>query len=287
METDSHSFQFKDKASFPRHSLVLLFDIEGFSRFFSQPDVEIYVPRLLNHVFRFVSLAIHGGPAPWVDTPGNWPGTQCPWPIASGGAVTWPALPAPQHSKFLGDGALYIWNIGHDKHALTPNHMQDLFFRLSVLRRSFPALVGKLADDIPVANIPLNIRFGMAAGTVYTLHYAYNARTEYMGYAINLASRLQKYCPEIGFIASARVEIPNPQLQKIGFSKVIARKLKGFPREVVIVRRAAFDQLPADRRDALFIDPEAGQAPTAAEFEMALDPAVDANRETTRGALSP
>jgi class 3 adenylate cyclase len=256
MEIDSPSFHFKPKASFPRYSLVLIFDIEGFSNFFSQPDVEHFVPRFLNHTFRFVASAIDGGPAP-----------HAPGGSESVLANDWAALPGPVHSKFMGDGALYIWEIGKDAHGMKAFQIQELFSRLSILRKAFPKYVDQWSEDIPLTNLPFNIRFGLSAGTVYRLNYAYHARSEYMGYAINLASRLQKYCPEIGFIASARVEIPSDLLKKLGYIKLVARKLKGFPREVVIVRESTYENLSKDRQQELFIDPRMEKAPGVPELQ--------------------
>lgn len=182
--------------------------------------------------------------------------------------VEWPALPGPVYSKYLGDGALYLWELGKHAQALNPAQVKDLFFRVSIIREAFPTLMKELSDEIPVADVPLNIRFGMAAGFVHSLSYAYNARSEYMGYAINLASRLQKYCPELGFISSARIEISQEQLNKIDFQKVIARRLKGFPREVVIVRKSMFASLDEETKQALFIEPAKEASPTVTEFRM-------------------
>jgi len=268
METDSHSYQFKSKAATPRHSLALIFDIEGFSHFFSQPDVELYVPRFLNYVFRTVSLAINGGSAPWLEAPGSWPETRAPWPSSP---TEWPALPAPVHSKYLGDGALYLWEIGKQANKLRETHILDLFYRISIIRKAFPTIMSQWMDEIPVANVPLNIRFGLAAGSVYRLSYAYHSRSEYMGYAINLASRLQKYCPEMGFISSARIEIPQESLEKIGYQKLVTRQLRGFPREVVIVRKSTYEQLTKERREELFIDLPSDQVPSVAEFTPIAD----------------
>lgn len=264
MESDAPTFQFRSRASNPRYSLVLIFDIEGFSHFFSQPDVEHFVPRFLNHTFRFVSTAIDGGkgPAMPVDAKGF---TRPPWPT---GPVDWPALPSPVHGKFLGDGALFIWEIGKDAKDIRNHHIRDLFYRLSVLRREFPRCVEQWSDDIPLSHVPFNIRFGLAAGTIYRLQHAYSSRIEYMGYAINLASRLQKYCPEIGFISSARIELSAEEVNRFGFIKLVARKLKGFPREVVWVRASSFERLPEERRRELFIDPRTESVPGIAGYAL-------------------
>ncbi len=42
---------FKKYAGNPEQAFVLVFDLEGFSKFFSQPDVYYYVAKYLNKTF--------------------------------------------------------------------------------------------------------------------------------------------------------------------------------------------------------------------------------------------
>jgi hypothetical protein len=73
-----------------------------------------------------------------------------------------------------------------------------------------------------------------------------------MGFCINLASRLQKYCPELGFIASARIGVRESVLKKNEYIKVIANKIKGFPKEIVIVDKREFENLDTQIQEDLF-----------------------------------
>jgi len=68
------------------------------------------------------------------------------------------------------------------------------------------------------------------------------------------SSRLQSYCPDLGFIASARIDLSQSDLSRLGFKRVIATKLKGFPREVVIVREQDYASLDDTIRDGLFAE---------------------------------
>ena len=43
--------EFKPTASLPEKALIMLFDLQGFSKFFNQPDVNDYVPKYLNVIF--------------------------------------------------------------------------------------------------------------------------------------------------------------------------------------------------------------------------------------------
>ena len=136
---------FKPRASYPEQAIVLIFDLEGFSRFFSQPDVQEYVPKFLNVVLDAVKISVDGGDAYWwLQEDGKTPEKLNP-------------LPKPIHSKFLGDGALYIWRYSDFKHF----QIVGLVNRLFNLKLWFHKIVDRAADSVPVIDIPKNIRFGI------------------------------------------------------------------------------------------------------------------------------
>ena len=227
--------QFRPMASPPQSAVVLTFDLEGFSRFYSHPDVQDYVTKYLNRILGCLSVCIHGGWAYWLE-----------------GGTQMSPLPAPVHQKFLGDGAMYLWTVP-EKHEQAPRvDMVVLLNRLWNLKNNFDQVVRACADDVPVVDLPRRIRFGLAAGSVYELSYEKGEATEYIGYCINLASRLERYCKDLGFIASARLGIPEKELDEHGYVKVIAKKLYGFPKEMVVVERKEFNQLNPGVRDDLF-----------------------------------
>src|SRR5260221_6198693 len=92
MATKSSSrIHFEAKASRAMNGIALVFDLEGFSAFFNQPDVHNYVPRYLNHVLEAVTRCYAGGDIYWADDPNG------------------EKLEAPIHQKFMGDGGLYVW----------------------------------------------------------------------------------------------------------------------------------------------------------------------------------
>jgi class 3 adenylate cyclase len=221
--------KFDPQASLPLKAVVVMADLEGFSRFFSQPDVHLYVPRFLNHIFSALNLSFTGGMVTWLDEKEATHG-----------------FPRPIHSKFQGDGALYIWEQNEDL------NMMEFFCMLDLFQRNYKKIIANCIEDIPVADVPKRIRFGVAAGSVYKLTYEDGSGTEYIGYAINLASRLQKYCREFGFIASARVDLRSKDLKELGYVRVVAKELKGFPREIVIVDKREFGALNEARKASLF-----------------------------------
>jgi class 3 adenylate cyclase len=226
---------FKPNASFPQQAIVVIFDLEGFSNFFCQPDVQQYVPKYLNHVLEVLNIVINGGENYWGnDIEGN-PGKIDP-------------LPKPIHTKFLGDGVLYIWKYDDFKQL----EIVSLINRLWNVKVFFNKVVEKAAEVVPVTDIPKRIRFGIAAGSVYKLTYQNSTKEEYIGYSINLASRLQGYCREIGFIISARVNINSSELTKHAYAKSVAKKLKGFPREIVVVDNDDYNNLDEKLKLELF-----------------------------------
>ena len=58
---------FKPKAGRATNGIAVIFDLEGFSRFFNQPDIHDYIPKYLNHVFNAVESALFGGKCYWYE----------------------------------------------------------------------------------------------------------------------------------------------------------------------------------------------------------------------------
>ena len=226
--------EFKPTASMPEKALIMLFDLQGFSKFFNQPDVNDYVPKYLNVIFEAINLCIEGGDAYWR--------------LKSLRKTPYEPLPKPIHTKYLGDGGMYIWRYED----LTKEQIIYLINRLWILANNFEKINMKANEIVPVFDTPKRIRFGIAAGSVYKLNYVHSNEEEYIGYCLNLASRLQSYCREIGFIVSARLDVSNYLLQEFDYKKVVAINIKGFPQEIVIVDRNDYDNLDPAVQNSLF-----------------------------------
>ena len=151
----------------------------------------------------------------------------------------------------MGDGAMYLW-VEDTYGAFTTTFITNLCNRLWSLKTHFKDVVIKSQDQVPVTDVPRRIRFGLARGTIYELRRKNSQQREYIGFCINLASRLQKYCPELGFIASARVGLPETKLHEHNYIKVVAKQIKGFPREIVIVDRGEFEGLSSGIKEQYF-----------------------------------
>ncbi len=231
----NETIQFDTRASRAKHAIVMIYDVAGFSKFFNQPDVHEYVPRFLNNISNVVATVIYGGKEYWTTDP-----------------TTLEPLQAPVHEKFLGDGGLYIWVPPENVKGFSEWFIANLCNRLWNVQNSYDNIRKKCAEDIPVYELPQGIRFGLARGTVYELTNRKTRQREYIGFCINLASRLQKYCSEFAFIASARMGISESLLEKHNYIKVVATKLKGFPKEIVIVDRSEYEHLSPEIREGLF-----------------------------------
>lgn len=226
------AFKHLDK---PRNGLAVIFDLQGFSKFVNQPDVHDFVPRYLNTVIASVETCIFGGDAYWLKAPESYQ----------------PMFMLPVHRKFMGDGMLYLWSLGDAPAAKVPGFATLLCNRLWDLKAGFKR-INQACAEIPVTNFPSRIRFGVARGGISELTCGDDRDKEYIGVCINLASRLQHYCPDIGFIASARLDLRDEVLERHGYQRVIAKKIKGFPKEVVIVDRREYEQLDPSVRKPLF-----------------------------------
>lgn len=216
-------------------AVALIYDLEGFSKFVNQPDAHTYVPRFFNHVSKAVEIVICGGRPYWTDEDG-----------------TYTALPPPTHQKYLGDGALYIW-VATKAHPFTLRFKRELLNRLRTLARGFAAVEKSSSERVPVALRPRRIRFGISEGRVHELARTdVKASHEFAGICINLASRLQSYCPGISLLTSAKLGLNPNQRSTWDYVRVVATKIKGFPPEPVLVDQAEYNSLRPKVRSKYF-----------------------------------
>jgi class 3 adenylate cyclase len=239
MKSQTSTFSFTGKASYPKNAVALLYDLEGFSRFFVQPDAQDYVPTFLNLVSEAIGVNLFGGKAYWAHN-----------------ATIDPLKLEVAHEKFTGDGALYILLPPDGSSDFPPGTLQHLCNRVWTLKNRFEVVVNRALEVVPVVEVPRKIRFGLSRGSVYELQTQGTTASEYMGFSINLASRLQKYCPELGFIASARLMLADREIAKHGFMKIVATQLRGFADEIVVIDRLEYEALSDEIRNRLFKNPQ-------------------------------
>src|ERR1044071_6380488 len=131
MKRLTSTITFDSTASRPKLGLVVIYDLEGFSKFFNQPDAQSYVPKVINEVSEAISICIFGGNAYWIDDEAK---------------REYPSLDmTPVHEKFLGDGAMYLWVETKNK-PLDRDFIEALTNRLWLLKSGFRDVVKKCHD---------------------------------------------------------------------------------------------------------------------------------------------
>src|SRR3569832_1391150 len=136
------TFHFSEKASSPKNAIALIFDLEVFSAFFNQADVQDYVPAVLNHISETISVVLFGGKAYWQK------------------AADVNALKVSvAHEKYLGDGALYVLLPPAGSNDITAAHLSALCTRLFNLKNNFDAVINSVLAKVPVADFRMIIRF--------------------------------------------------------------------------------------------------------------------------------
>jgi class 3 adenylate cyclase len=232
---EKNKFQGFEEADRPTVGLALIFDISAFTNFFNKPDLQLYITKYINHIVECVEITIYGGVDYWTNTPEE----LAPLDIK------------PSLRKFLGDGMLYIWEDDENKISKDSNLKVELINRLWNLQNWFYRVNERLYDDVPIGDLPNTLKFGIAQGTIYRLSEN-DGNQDFIGPCINLASRLVKYCPNINFICSARLDLNKETLEEEGFFKIIAKELRSFENEIVFIDKSDYSNLSPEDKERLF-----------------------------------
>ncbi|MBN7799506.1 hypothetical protein J0A67_01470 [Algoriphagus aestuariicola] len=220
----------------PTIGLALVFDISGFTNFFNKPDIHYYVTDYINQIINCVETNIFGGLDFWSNEEED----------------EIDALDAkPILRKFLGDGMLYVWEDNDEGILSVPDIKIDLINRLWNIQLKFDKINKRLNETIPIGDLPNSIKFGIAQGTIFKLTEV-NGTIDCIGPCINLASRLVKYSHEINFIASARLNLPKQKLEENGYFRIIAKELRSFENEIVIIDKNDYENVNLADKKRLF-----------------------------------
>lgn len=187
---------FEDRPARRFEAISAIIDLEGFTSFCSQPDNHRKLAHFLNLVF---AKASHSLQAANVDV-------------------------APIHFKFLGDGALYIWRLeNQDAKALC----RKIVLGFHNLYRTFPEEIVDELEELGALCVPRRIRVGIAQGELTELRTQDNSDPEYVGFSINLAARLQHYCPAIGFFIASGVSLADDFLEEYSLIRARPKPIRG------------------------------------------------------------
>lgn len=219
----------------PVECFVLVIDLEGSTNFFSHFGAHQHIHKYLNHFIQALNGIFGVEHEFWTDE-----------------EEQYEQIPQPDYWKFLGDGFLFIWK----RDGIEDLEILSLLNRLRTWRRNFSkfnAIVRK--DNVPVPSdvMPSNIRVGISSGLLRRIKYHGVEKYEWVGKDINLATRLQSFCKELGIIAHG-LNIDNETLKIWGWTHVTASNIRGIGNVGVAVDPVEFKRLPKKIRDSLFRD---------------------------------
>jgi len=215
-------WDFQGTAVAPKTGVVVVYDLENFTSFLETPDIQRAALKYLNFIDAEMQRIYKPGRAFYND-----------W--------DYPEIASPVHRKFLGDGAMMIFDLTEMSADAYHNQLDSLVTRSWNIKDSFNAINDAARRFMPVAKMPSRIRIGVTFGTIYELKRRDGAK-EYLGIPINMAARLQKYSGTAGFLASARIDLSPDWFDEQDFIKVRPLKLRNGDHEYLYMDKTDFKE---------------------------------------------
>ncbi|MCK4222909.1 hypothetical protein KAX01_01315 [Candidatus Bathyarchaeota archaeon] len=224
----------------PIEVLSVMFDLEGFTTFTRQVDPHLSIPNFVSDFFNWLFSKIK---EELIDKKQE--------------NVLWAELPF--FSKFMGDGALFLWKIDLDAiiEIDEKSGSEELQFRLQEFVCNIVATMLDIVRDYTnffdtmqtkYVDIPPNLRCGIARGQVFPIG---NGR-DFVGPCINISNRLQKF-NGLSFAFSARGI--DKEAFSSGYKKQFVKKrvsIRGIgSNELIYVFKEEFKALPKDIRKTM------------------------------------
>jgi class 3 adenylate cyclase len=217
---------FSEHESERRKAIVVSFDLAGFSNFCNQPDASTTAPRLMKHTFDLLNNHLHDY-----------------------GTKEKPVVPS--FNKFSGDGALMIWLLNPELQDFPQEFCNLLTTTMRAFQEEFSRQALFWEAQWRVHKLPKRMRVGIAAGVVYPVKEPYAVFEpepyDYVGYCINLAVRLQDYCPDIGFLVHG---VLYPMVD--GMENYEATNMKGAQIEPVRLFKADKERVQSEEFNSKF-----------------------------------
>lgn len=206
--------------------VVALFDLEGFTNFFNSSSVIRYtiVPTFINAFLSWLNYCFR---------------SSC--------------FPMPKYSKFLGDGALLIWETGEQqlfRGVLKAGLMNFCWNMVRGQKESYeneflPQLLRKI-KPIQTCEYPKHLRISLSLG--HALKYVQGELNEYVSECINIASRIINYNPELYFMAHSNLVTNEEDLQGKYVQKLLTQ-VKGIDKPIcAYIDKDDFNDLTHKRR---------------------------------------
>lgn len=213
-------------------ALVAIFDLSGFTNFCNQKDPDLVVPEYIDLFLDWLFKEVRNMS---IDDESEY----------DEGYETF--YEPPFFQKFLGDGVLFIWDVENENGETKCN----IITALNDVCDNYQKFLDEI--DSKITKAPLSLRCGIALGTVYGI----GDGSDYVGPAINLASRLQKLS-KLSFCFSRRGLDFNKDMAPEWANRYTVKKAKirGYPEEeLVCVIKSEFNKLPEDQK-TLFTSPK-------------------------------
>lgn len=221
----------------PIEVLSVMFDLEGFTKFVRQVDPQLTIPSFVSDFFNWLFKSIK---------------EQMIEEKEEKSCILWAELPF--FSKFMGDGALFLWRIDMDRIVnidknLDPEVLQDalqtnicnIIVTLRDITQDYQVFLKSLKKRY--VDPPTRLRCGVARGNVFPIG---NGR-DFVGPCINISARLQKF-NDLSFVFSARgidIEGFHPAERKGFIMKRVSIRGIGDD-ELIYVVNEEFQKLPKD-----------------------------------------
>lgn len=223
------------KPSRPIEVMSVVFDLEGFTSFTKQVDPQLTIPSYISEFFEWLFQEIKNKS---LDEEGD--------------DLLYSELPF--FSKFMGDGALFLWKIDMDKIAEISKDVQtDKFIKsFNLFICNIIACMHNICESFEgfyklskkkYVNPPTKLRCGIARGNAFPIGDGF----DFVGPCINISSRLQKF-NGLSFAFSAR-GIDEEEFHHSFKDHIFKKKvnIRGIgDDELIFVLKDEFDALPDD-----------------------------------------
>lgn len=245
------AWKFNERALAPITGLVLTYDLEEFTSFLMVPDIQQAATLYLNFIDEQVHCVFNGSMPQFASRVPDLNHRELFRKVGT-----------PIHRKFLGDGAMFIFDVT----AMSPRE-RDLLVKAACIRswdlKNYFHLLNEAAREfMPVHDMPKNIRFGVTYGTIHELKRS-DGESEFIGFPINLATRLQKYAGAASFLASARLPLSHDWFTELGFVKVRPTRLRNRNNDYVYIDQNDLRSAPSDMfEDVLDVPPTSATGAT-------------------------
>jgi class 3 adenylate cyclase len=210
--------------SAPVNALAAIFDLEGFTKFCTQIDPQLAVPKFLDFFLKWLFVRIK---------------ETCRQEELPEGYKIY--LEPPFFAKFLGDGILFLW----DTETKSKREINNIVSSCERVRMAYTSKFLKTIKD-KFSYVPTALRCGIARGIIYSIGNG----EDYVGPCINLASRLQKLSL-LTFAFSRKgfdyeTYMPSTRSEKYCVKEVEVRGIGD--RELVCILKEEYDKLPEEEK---------------------------------------